>query len=173
MPEDDLLAARLERLLAEDEIRQLSHRYALAVDQGDLVAWRDLWTDDAVMERGYRPPAQLEDIVQIPEIQLRRYAKTWHGIQTQNIRLMDETSAEGDVYCIARHVYTDSHNQPGSLPFSLVHDVLIRYADQYRKTDDGRWRFASRNLTIDLREVRQVTLVDHEVDLSEITPRIF
>jgi hypothetical protein len=158
-----------EQFLDEHEIRQLSHRNARALDRGDREAWSELFTQDAILIRSGRAPSAYQEIVEIPSVQLRRYAKTWHGVQTQNISV-DGDEAEGEVYCIARHVYTDYHNVPGSFPFSLAHDILIRYQDRYRK-DSGTRRIESRRVEVDLREVRQVTLFDGAVPPGEAAPR--
>ena len=163
MPHESIM-----KLIDENEVRNLSHRYAQAIDRGDAVAWSALFTKDAEFKRAGRPPLPYEGILELPATQLRRYAKTWHGVQTQNITLHGE-EAEGEVYCIARHIYTDYHNVPGVFPFSLVHDLLVRYQDVYRK-EDGVWRIRSREINIDLREVRQVTLFNGVVEPGDRAP---
>ena len=150
-----------EQMRDEWEITKLSHRYAQAVDRGDGKAWAALFTRDGMLQVGDGAVLGLDVITGIPERQLRRYAKTWHGVLTQVINLNGEV-ADGEVYCIARHIYTDYHNTPGSMPFSLNHDVVIRYQDQYRK-EDGAWRFSKRALIVDFRQVTQVELFSGSV----------
>ena len=111
-----------------------------------------------------KPPSSYDQIARSPELQLRRYQKTWHGVLTQVIKV-DGDHAEGEVYCLARHIWTASHNTPGDMPFSLSHDMTIRYQDEYRK-DDGEWKFTVRKLTIDLRTVSQVELFSGSIELD-------
>jgi ketosteroid isomerase-like protein len=151
-------------LYDELEIRNLSHRYAQALDRGDTATWRSLFTADVVLQTGDKPPSSYDQIARSPELQLRRYQKTWHGVLTQVIQV-DGDHAEGEVYCLARHIWTASHNTPGDMPFSLSHDMTIRYQDEYRK-DDGEWKFAVRKLTIDLRTVSQVELFSGSIELD-------
>jgi SnoaL-like domain len=146
----------MSNLHDEWEIRNLSHRYAQALDRGDTETWRSLFTADVMLQTGDKAPSSYSELVGSPELQLRRYQKTWHGVLTQVIHV-DGDQAEGEVYCLARHIWTDSHNTPGDMPFSLSHDMTIRYQDQYRK-DEGEWKFAVRKITIDLRTVSQVEL---------------
>jgi len=150
-----------EQMRDEWEIQKLSHRYAQLVDRGDGKAWAGLFTPDGVLRVGDGMEIGLDVIEGIPERQLRRYASTWHGVLTQVIDL-DGDTATGEVYCIAKHIYTDYHNTPGSMPFSLCHDVVIRYQDQYRR-HDGQWRFSRRALTVDHRQVSQVELFSGRV----------
>jgi hypothetical protein len=146
----------MDNLYDEWEIKNLSHRYAQAIDRGDTAAWSALFTADVMLQTGDKPPSSYDDIVRSPELQLRRYQKTWHGVLTQVIQV-DGDQAEGEVYCLARHIWTASHNTPGDMPLALSHDMTIRYEDKYRK-ENGQWRFSLRKLTIDLRTVSQVEL---------------
>jgi hypothetical protein len=152
----------MSNLHDEWEIRNLSHRYARALDRGDTETWRSLFTADVMLQTGDKAPSSYSELVGSPELQLRRYQKTWHGVLTQVIHV-DGDHAEGEVYCLARHIWTDSHNTPGDMPFSLAHDMTIRYQDRYRK-DNGEWKFAVRKITIDLRTVSQVELFSGSIE---------
>jgi SnoaL-like domain len=152
----------MSNLHDEWEIRNLSHRYAQALDRGDTETWRSLFTADVMLQTGDKAPSSYSELVGSPELQLRRYQKTWHGVLTQVIHV-DGDQAEGEVYCLARHIWTDSHNTPGDMPFSLSHDMTIRYQDRYRK-DNGEWKFAVRKITIDLRTVSQVELFSGSIE---------
>lgn len=143
----------LNSLLDEGAIRNLSHRYAIALDNGDLESWRSLFSASAVVESGSTEPRGLEGIMRIPVDQLKRYEKTMHAVTTQVISLAGDT-ATGVVYCSAHHFYRDSH-QGGRLTFDLSHDFLIRYEDDYVR-EDGDWVFSKRRIITEARYVRQV-----------------
>lgn len=140
-------------LADELAIRNLSHRYALALDRGDLEEWRSLFSASAVVESGSAEPRGLDDIMRIPVDQLQRYEKTLHSVTTQVIQLAGDT-ATGVVYCTAHHFYRDFH-QGGRLPFDLSHDFIIRYEDEYVR-EGGAWVFARRRIDTLARSVQQV-----------------
>jgi len=147
----------LEELNDEREVLRLAHRYAQALDRGDTAAWAELFTKDYVFGRARGGGLHYDEVVRLPELQLQRYASTWHGVQTQNVTLHGDGTAEGETYCIARHIYSDDHIRPGADPFSLSHDMLLRYQDRYRK-DDGVWRFCERRVISEMRVVHHVIL---------------
>lgn len=136
----------------ELEIRNLSHRYAIALDRNDREAWRALFSDDIAFESGGSVRG-LEDVLRIPDDQLARYATTHHAVTTQLITI-DGDRAHGEVYCYAHHMYQDTH-QGGRLAFDISHDFLIRYEDEYARID-GRWVFTRRAVNTQAREVRQI-----------------
>lgn len=140
-------------LTDELAIRNLSHRYALALDRGDLETWRSLFSTSAVLESGSAAPRGLEDIMRIPVDQLQRYQKTMHSVTTQVIELSGDT-ATGIVYCTAQHLYRDFH-QGGRLPFDLSHDFVIRYEDEYVR-EGSTWVFARRRIDTEARSVHQI-----------------
>ncbi len=142
----------LSTLLDELSIRELSHRYAVALDKGDRAAWRALFSDDIAFESGGTVRG-LEDVLRIPEDQLARYQKTLHSVTTQRI-VLDGERASGEVYCIAHHLYEDFH-QNQRLPFDLSHNFLIRYEDEYAR-EGGRWVFTRRRIITEARYVHQV-----------------
>lgn len=133
-------------------VRDLSHRYAIALDRNDREAWRALFSDDIAFESGGSVRG-LEDVLRIPDDQLQRYAKTVHEVTTQLVSV-DGDRAHGEVYCQAHHIYQDFH-QNGRFPFDLSHDFLIRYEDDYARID-GRWVFTRRRVNTEARQVRQI-----------------
>jgi SnoaL-like domain len=62
-------------LYDELEIRNLSHRYAQALDRGDTATWRSLFTADVMRQTGDKPPSSYDQIARSPEMQLRRYQR--------------------------------------------------------------------------------------------------
>ncbi|MGV8858066.1 nuclear transport factor 2 family protein [Rhodoglobus sp.] len=142
-----------ETLLDELAVRDLSHRYAMALDKNDVEAWRSLFSRDVVFESGSSLPRGYDDVLRIPEDQLKRYKKTLHSVTTQQINV-DGDRASGEVYCIAHHIYEDFH-QNERLPFDLSHNFLIRYDDDYVR-EDGHWVFARRRILTEARFVHQI-----------------
>lgn len=142
-----------ETLLDELAVRDLSHRYAMALDKNDVEVWRSLFSRDVVFESGSSLPRGYDDVLRIPEDQLKRYKKTLHSVTTQQINV-DGDRASGEVYCIAHHIYEDFH-QNERLPFDLSHNFLIRYDDDYVR-EDGHWVFARRRILTEARFVHQI-----------------
>lgn len=139
-------------LMDELQIRDLSHRYAMALDKDDREGWRSLFSDEVSFESGGSVRG-LADVLNIPRDQLRRYQKTLHSVTTQQISI-DGDTATGEVYCVAHHIYRDFH-QNSRFPFDLSHDFLIRYEDAYARVDD-RWLFTRRRIITEARLVHQV-----------------
>jgi ketosteroid isomerase-like protein len=139
-------------LLDERAIKDLSHRYAVALDRDDREAWAALFSDDIAFESGTTVRG-VDEVLRIPQEQLARYQKTLHSVTTQQITL-DGDRATGVVYCVAHHLYEDFH-QNGRLPFDLSHNFLIRYEDDYARID-GRWVFTRRRVVTEARYVDQI-----------------
>lgn len=142
----------LSRLLDELAIKDLSHRYAIALDRDDREEWASLFSDDVAFQSGSSSRGR-KDVLRIPQEQLARYKKTLHSVTTQKISLAGDT-ATGEVYCVAHHIYEDFH-QNGRFPFDLSHNFLIRYEDDYARID-GRWVFARRRVITEARFVNQI-----------------
>lgn len=83
----------------------------------------------------------------------QRYERTLHAVTTQVVAC-DGDHATGTVYCIAHHLYRDTH-QHGRFPFDLTHAFLIRYEDEYARIG-GRWVFTRRSVITEARYVHQV-----------------
>ncbi|MEX1077883.1 MAG: nuclear transport factor 2 family protein [Homoserinimonas sp.] len=143
----------ISEFMDEMAIRDLSHRYAIALDKNDLDAWSGLFSKDVVFESGTSAPRGIADVLRIPGDQLKRYEKTLHSVTTQQIAL-DGDTASGEVYCFAHHIYQDFH-QNNRFPFDLSHNFLIRYDDDYAR-EDGRWVFTRRRIMTEARFVQQI-----------------
>ena len=125
------LAARLDRLDAYRQIRQLPHRYGLALDTrniDDLVA---LFIDDVQVGRDKWGRAALREWF------VRSFSKfqtSIHFVGNHIIDLDDEDNAHGVVYC------RDEIDRPGEWMVGM-----IQYWDTYERRD-GSWFFKRRRL---------------------------
>ena len=117
------------RLLAYEEIRQLAHRYALAVDSRDLDTLVELFVDNVRVGREARGRDALRADF---ERQLRGVGISFLQVGNHVIDLLDAESAKGFVYCRAEI-------QDGERWFIQ----LIGYDDRYALRK-GHWRFVRR-----------------------------
>ncbi|MCD9624016.1 nuclear transport factor 2 family protein [Rhabdothermincola salaria] len=124
------LEARLARLEATEEIRQLAARYALALDQRDVQALAALFVDDVRTGDGRVGREALADWF---DPILRPYSTTFHLIGNHVIDLVDEDHATGVVYCRPEHEVGD-----------LWVVMPMQYWDRYERRD-GHWYFVSRS----------------------------
>lgn len=131
----------------EDEwaLYQLACRYARAVDSNDPAAFDEVFTPDAVMQKGDAVWNGLDEIKKIPPGIPLRYLKTFHAVHNQTSRI-DGDTAESETYSIAHNVML----RDGA---TVVHDMAIRYIDRSVRTPAG-WRIRHRLLLTDWTETR-------------------
>jgi hypothetical protein len=125
---EDLLA-RVERLEATEQIRQLAARYALALDSRDVDTLAGLFVPDVVTgdgREGREALAEWFDPI------LRPYRITFHLIGNHVIKFQDDDHATGVVYCRPEHEVGDQW---------IV--MPMQYWDRYERRD-GEWFFKSR-----------------------------
>lgn len=125
----DSLEARVQRLEAMEEIRQLASRYALALDSRDVDTLVSLFVEDIHVSEdssGREAMAEWWDPI------LRPYTTTFHLIGNHVIDLVDEDHATGVVYCRPEHEVGD-----------LWVVMPMQYWDRYERRD-GHWYFRSR-----------------------------
>jgi len=119
----------LARLLARDEIRELAHRYAVAVDSRDLDSLVALFVDDVrAGAEGVGREALRRDF----ERQLRAIGVSILLVGNHVIDFDDDDHAHGIVYCMAQI-------QDGERWIRQA----IRYDDAYARRG-GRWCFVRR-----------------------------
>lgn len=123
-------AARLDRIESKDEIRQLSSKYALAVDMRDIDAVVNLYVADVKVSREASGRQALKDVF---DRVLRNFRGSVHHVGNQIIEFDDADNAHGIVYCRCEHEIGDKW-----VPMYLY------YLDLYRR-DGGRWYFKRRN----------------------------
>lgn len=125
----DDLRARIERIEATEQIRQLAARYALALDSRDVEALVALFVPDVTTgdgRQGREALAEWFDPV------LRPYGITFHLIGNHIIKFDDDDHATGVVYCRPEHEVGDEW---------IV--MPMQYWDRYERRD-GCWYFKSR-----------------------------
>jgi SnoaL-like domain len=123
------LEARVARLEAYEQIRQLASRYALALDSRDVATLVSLFVDDVqVADGGSGRDALAEWFDPI----LRPYRTTFHIIGNHVIDILDDDHATGVVYCRPEHEVGD-----------LWVVMPMQYWDRYER-QHGEWKFRSR-----------------------------
>ncbi|MFC0864876.1 nuclear transport factor 2 family protein [Sphaerimonospora cavernae] len=127
------LAARVRRLEAVEEIRQLVSRYALALDSRDVTTLASLFVEDVRTHDGRVGREALADW--FGEI-LRPYGITFHLVGNHVIDFVDEDHATGVVYGRPEHEVGD-----------LWVVMPMQYWDRYERRD-GHWYFASRSTKV-------------------------
>lgn len=134
---DNDLALRVERLEAESAIRALAARYCFAIDNHDLAAVRDLFTEDArVYSRdGVMDATGRDAIIRQYEDRFRVLGPSNHVSHDHWVRVESADRASGT---LSAHAELWRNDQ------MMV--TALRYEDEYRR-DDGTWRFASRELS--------------------------
>jgi uncharacterized protein (TIGR02246 family) len=129
-------------------IRALCERYAQAVDAGDAVGFASLFTPDGhlVSNFGGRDSHYngREELSEVPGRAKGVAPTTMHFLGNHLTEIQRET-ATGLTYCLAHHLRDDRSN--------LV--MMVRYFDQYVRTDDGGWLISDRRVSVDWTETRQ------------------
>ena len=128
------LEERLQAVEDELSIRNLVARYTDAVNQRDLGAFRELWTDDAVWEIGPPLQSRAEGLDQIVALLSRLLQAEKYFMQMTHSGVIE---IKGD-RATARFV--ERERGRGESTFydclAVYEDVLVREADS--------WRFAKR-----------------------------
>lgn len=149
----------LNTLLAKDAIRELVALYSRGVDRKDPALLRDLYTHDATDTHGDTFDGCAEDYVDFLENAFPYMRYSGHHICNHLISV-NGNEGEGEVYALAYHIIPDRSG-------GWIEDTMaVRYIDRYRKEDDGRWRFAQRVVSYDLRSQRPVTPTESAPDPS-------
>jgi hypothetical protein len=123
------LEARVQRLEAVEEIRQLASRYSLALDSRNVEALAALFVKDVEVHDG---KVGREALAEWFDPVLRPYGVTFHIIGNHVIDFVDDDHATGHVYCRPEHEKDD---------LWIVMPVV--YEDRYER-QDGHWYFKSR-----------------------------
>lgn len=136
------LSARVEELLAREEIHDVLKRYVRAVDRADAELMVSCYHDDAVDDHGmFRGPAR-EFAEFVCGERSGRYEATHHFIAPPNIGV-DGDSALVDTYCIAHQI-----SAPDGDGQRFDYMVGLRYVDRFDRRA-GRWLIAHRTAVFD------------------------
>jgi hypothetical protein len=127
------LEQRVDRLESREQIRTLSHRYALAVDSRNLDDLVALFVEDAQVGRSGEVKGRPALRAWFSKA-LGRLGDTVHYVTNQVIDLDSDTEAHGVVTC-RDEVEIDGEWRVGA----------IQYWDQYER-HDGIWLFRRRKL---------------------------
>lgn len=159
-------------LIAKDEIRELALLYSRGVDRKDGALLRTLYTKDATDTHGDTFDGNADDYVSFLERAFPYMHYSGHHICNHLISVRSN-EGEGEIYGIAYHIIPDGKG-------GWLEDMMcVRYIDRYRKEADGRWRFAKRVVTYDLRSQRPVPAPDTSTpppadpSFSELKSRLF
>jgi len=120
---------RIDRLESLDEIRQLPHHYALAIDSRNLDALVELFVDDVQVGPSEAGRGALRNWFKDA---LSRIETSIHFVANHTIEFQDADHATGVVYC------RDEVERPGDWRIGY-----IQYWDRYERRS-GRWYFARR-----------------------------
>lgn len=138
----------LETLIAKDEIRDLVLLYSRGVDRKDAALLRSLYTSDGVDNHDESFRGKAADYVDFLERAFPHMRYSGHHICNHLIAVdLDRGEGEGEVYALAWHIIPDGKG-------GWTEDFMcVRYIDRYRR-EEGRWRFARRDVTYDMRTAR-------------------
>ncbi len=137
----------LTDLIAREAIRELALLYCRGVDRKDPELLRSLYTEDATDTHGDTFDGPAGAYVDFLEGAFPYMRYSGHHVCNHLIEV-DGDEAEGEVYALAYHLIPDGSD-------GWQEDFMcVRYIDRYRRGKDGRWRFAKRVVTYDLRSRR-------------------
>jgi|SRR6185437_3440798 len=125
------LEARVQRLEAVEEIRQLVSRYALALDSRNVEALAALFVEDVDVHGGAKGREALAEWFNGPVLR-QGYTTTFHLIGNHVIDFTDDDHATGRLYCRPEHEVGD-----------LWVIMPVVYEDRYER-QAGHWYFRSR-----------------------------
>jgi ketosteroid isomerase-like protein len=138
--------AALAQLVAKDEIRTLALLYSRAIDRKDIALLRDLYTPDATDTHGDSFDGNQKDYCDFIERSLPHMPYSGHHACNHLIEVDAQAGTGcGEIYALAYHLIPDG--QGGQMEDLMA----VRYIDNYRRCADGKWRFAKRVVTYDMK----------------------
>ncbi len=140
--------AKLELMLARDELHQLVTAYCRAVDRADYEALRSLYHPDATDSHGSFSTGGVDQFIAQLQAAEPYVRVSQHNITTTNFVIDGDCegdtagdTARGEIYCLVFHTFAGPEHDI---------DVIIggRYLDSYTKSE-GRWKFSQRTIVAD------------------------
>jgi len=132
----------MQALIDKEAIRDLVLLYSRAIDRQDIDLLKDLYTDDATDSHGDSFDGSAEDYCKFIAGSFPYMPYSGHHVCNHLIEVNGD-SGSGEVYALAYHVIpTKEGGQEEDF-------MAVRYIDNYRRCDDGKWRFARRVVTYD------------------------
>lgn len=167
------MATDLATLTAKDEIRDLVLLYSRGVDRKDGALLRTLYTADATDTHGDTFDGGAGAYVDFLERAFPYMRYSGHHVCNHLISVNGD-EGEGEVYALAYHAIPDGKG-------GWTEDFMaVRYIDRYRREADGRWRFAKRVVTYDLKIRRPLDLLEGvsptpqaDPSYGELSSRVF
>ncbi|MCA2264988.1 nuclear transport factor 2 family protein [Mycobacterium marseillense] len=145
--------ARLELMLARDELHALVTSYCRAVDRADYEGLREMYHPDATDSHGSFSTGGVEQFIAQLQAAEPYVRVSQHNITTTNF-VIEGQRARGEIYCLVFHTFAGPEHDV---------DVIIggRYLDEYTK-HDGRWKFGKRTIVADWAYRNDPSQVDFE-----------
>ena len=144
--------ARIQRVIDEQELRELVQTYCRGIDRQDFALVRTLYHDNAIDDHGDMFKGGPDDYVAwLPTI-MANWDATVHSLSNMLFRIEGDT-ANGELYVVAYH-----RTHP---PDAKEIVVGGRYLDRYEKRD-GVWKFLHRSLAMDWCNVQDVKPDDYD-----------
>lgn len=134
----------LQQVIDKEAIRDLVLLYSRAVDRKDVALLRDLYTEDATDSHGDSFDGPADKYCDFIEQSLPYMPYSGHHV-CNHLIAVDGDEASGEVYALAYHLIP---NRDGGREEDFM---AVRYIDNYRRGDDGRWRFSKRVVTYDFK----------------------
>lgn len=166
------LEKTLATLVDKEAIRELVLLYSRGVDRKDGQLLRTLYTADATDTHGDTFDGPADKYVDFLEQAFPFMRYSGHHVCNHLISV-DGDDGEGEVYALAYHAIPDGKA-------GWMEDFMaVRYLDRYRREQDGRWRFAKRVVTYDLKVRRTLDTVPAAADITgdasyaELVSRLF
>jgi hypothetical protein len=140
-------ASTLTLLADKEAIRELGLLYCRGVDRKDPLLLRSLYTEDATDTHGDTFDGPADAYVDFLESAFPFMRYSGHHVCNHLVSVSGD-EAEGEIYALAWHLIPDGND-------GWQEDFMcVRYIDRYRRCEDGRWRFAKRVVTYDLKTRR-------------------
>ncbi|GCE36495.1 hypothetical protein Rhow_001861 [Rhodococcus wratislaviensis] len=146
-------------MATEFALTELTARYARAVDRREAATLAALFDPDATFVlppalTGTGAPTELRgsDLLASAVVDAVTHLHSTRHVVHQQVLDVDGSTASGETYCTAHHVYSGRNGFRDNR-------IALRYNDRYVLGDSG-WRFARRELIVDFSEDVPVTVPD-------------